>query len=351
MKYYKLLSGLRFLNRYSYKFLFVSFLGIHVPLLGLILFIVLGPADALEPAVVIGITLVLTLAATGITLYILHQLITPILLVKSALREYLTVQKAPSLPTHYKDEVGILMHDVQHTITEASRLMEEKGDLLEILTHDLRSPNINIQQAIQLFKEETDPEVTEHLLRSIGHSAEKQLALIDAITTLWKHESTGVQLYNLQKVQLFSVLNEVLKQHDSTIGRKQLVVKNNIPPILYAYAEPSLIEEVFSNVLFNAIKFSRPGSEISIWSEKDSDSLKVFIKDHGLGFREEHSEALFQRFTPFRKKGTDGEGTVGLGLYLCRKMLQKQQGSITAYSPGEGQGAVFTITLKAADIN
>lgn len=351
MKYYSFLSRLRFLNRYSYKFLFVSFLGIHVPLLGLILFVVLGPADVLEPATVIGITLVLTLAATGITLYILHHLISPIRLVKSALREYLTVQKPPSLPTHYTDEVGILMHDVQHTIKEVSRLLEEKGDLLEILTHDLRSPIINIQQAIQLTKEETEPEVIDQLFRSIEHSAEKQLALIDSIANLWRHESTGVQLYDLQQVQLSSLLNEVLKQHDSTLARKQLVIKNNVPAGLYAYAEPSLIGEVFSNILFNAIKFSRPGGEISIWSEESSDSLKVFIKDYGLGFREELSEALFQRFTPFRKKGTEGEDTVGLGLYLSRKMLQKQQGSITAYSPGEEQGAVFTIELRAADTN
>uniref|UniRef100_UPI00374482F8 ATP-binding protein n=1 Tax=Pontibacter pamirensis TaxID=2562824 RepID=UPI00374482F8 len=68
-----------------------------------------------------------------------------------------------------------------------------------------------------------------------------------------------------------------------------------------------------------------------------------------MGFRQEQAEALFQRFTPFRKKGTGGEDTIGLGLYLCRKMLHKQGGSITAHSPGEGQGAVFTVELRAAE--
>ncbi|MFD3003953.1 sensor histidine kinase [Pontibacter toksunensis] len=349
MKYYKFLSGLPLLNKYSYKFLFVSFLGIHVPLIGLILFIVLGPAAVLEPGTVIGITLLLTLAATGVTLYVLHRLISPIRLVKSALHEYLTMQKLPTLPTHYKDEVGVLMHDVQHTITEVSSLLEEKRDLLAMLTHDLRSPNINIQQAMQLTKGETDPAITEQLYRSVEHSAEKQLALIEAVTGLWRHESTGVQLYDLQRVQLSSVLSEVLRQHDATLARKQLVVQSRVPEGIYACAEPDLIAEVFSNVLFNAIKFSRPGGEISLWSEEGNGSIKVFVRDQGLGFRPEQAEALFQRFTPFRKRGTGGEGTIGLGLYLCRKMLHKQGGSITAHSPGEGQGAVFTVELRAAD--
>ena len=349
MKYYKFLSRLPFLNKYSHKFLFVSFLGIHVPLIGLILFIVLGPAAVLEPATVVGITLLLTLAATGATLYILHQLISPIRQVKTALHEYLTVQKLPSLPTQYKDEVGVLMHDIQHTITEVSGLLDEKRDLLAILTHDLRSPNINIQQAIQLTKEENNPEMIDRLYTSIEHSAEKQLALIDAVTSLWRHESIGVQLYDLQQVQLSSVIKEVLRQHDAMLARKQLVVQDSVPEGTYVCAEPGLIAEVFSNVLFNAIKFSKPGGEISIWSEGGNDSIKVFIRDQGLGFKQEHAEALFQRFTPFRKRGTGGEDTIGLGLYLCRKMLQKQGGFITACSLGEGQGAEFTVELRAAD--
>lgn len=349
MKYYKLLSRINFLNKYSYKFLFVSFIGIHVPLIGLILFIVLGRGAVLEPVTVISITLLLTLAATGATLYILHQLISPIRLVKSALHEYLTTQKLPNLPTQYTDEVGVLLHDVHHTIIEVDSLLEEKRDLMEILTHDLRSPNINIQQAIQLIEEEKDPEEKKQLHRSIENSVAKQLTLIDAVSSLWRHESTGVQLYDLQQVQLSSVLKGVLEQHNATLARKQLVVENRVPERIKACAEPSLIAEVFGNVLSNAIKFSSAGGVISLFGEEKNGKIKIIIKDQGLGFKEDQAEGLFRRFTPFRKKGTEGESSTGLGLYLCRKMLQKQNGSITAHSPGTGQGAVFTIELRTAD--
>lgn len=75
----------------------------------------------------------------------------------------------------------MLMHDVQYTVTEVSTLPEEKRDLLTMLTHDLRSPDINMQQAMQLTEEEADREITEKLYRSIEHAAEKQLALIEAV--------------------------------------------------------------------------------------------------------------------------------------------------------------------------
>lgn len=348
MKYYNFLSKIRFLNKYSYKFLFVSFLGIHIPLIGIIFFIVLGPKTFLEPVALVVITLLLTLAATGATLYILHQLIAPIRILESALHEYLTVQKLPSLPTHYQDEVGILLRDVQHTIIDLNYLLEEKKDLLAILTHDLRNPILNIQQVNGLLRQETQPDTIERFYQIIENSSQQQLTLIKTITSLWEHESANVQLYDLQPVQVSSTIDEVLRQQEVKLAQKQLTVQNEVTDGHTIYAEPNLINEVFHNIIYNAIKFSKPGGTIKVWSEKTDDRIKIFVQDKGIGFKQGQSETLFQRFTPLRRKGTNGEETIGLGLYLCRKLVQKQEGYITAYSSGEGQGAVFTIDLKAA---
>jgi signal transduction histidine kinase len=349
MKYYNFLSKIRFLNKYSYKFLFVSFLGIHIPLIGIILFIVLGPENLLEPVALMLITLFLTLAATGVTLYILHKLIAPIRILESALHDYLAVQKLPSLPTHYQDEVGILLRDVQHTIIDLNYLLEEKKDLLAILTHELRNPILTIQQVSSLLRHETEPDMIDRFYQIIENASQQQLALIKTITNLWEHESANIQLYDLQPVQVSSSVDDVLNQQEVKLAQKQLIVQNKVTNAHVVYAEPNLINEVFHNIIYNAIKFSKPTGTISVWSEKTDDRIKIYIQDQGIGFQQDQSEGLFQRFTPFRRKGTNGEETIGLGLYLCRKLLQKQEGYITAHSAGEGKGAVFMIDLKAAN--
>jgi K+-sensing histidine kinase KdpD len=227
-----------------------------------------------------------------------------------------------------------------------SNLLDEKKDLLAMLTHNLRSPNINIQQAIQLTKEENDPAIADRLHSSIEHSAAKQLVLIEAVTSQWRHESNGVQFYDLQQVELSSVLSGVLRQHDATLARKSLVVQNDVPKGLYARTEPSLIAKDFSNVLFNAIKFSRPGvkSASGVWI--GTTASRSLSGTRGWGLSKSTPMPCFSG-SPLPQEGNRWRGHDWVRVILLRKTLQKEGGSIAARSPWEGLGAVFTVELRA----
>lgn len=142
---YERLSALKPLSKsYTFKFLFIAFLGIHIPLIGLIVFTLFKP-DGLDKLSVIGITLVLTLAATGITLFTLNGLLMPLRHSRRALQDYRYQRILPNLPTHYPDEAGQLMHNIQFTLTELNDLLEEKKDLTSLLSHDLRIPLRNVK--------------------------------------------------------------------------------------------------------------------------------------------------------------------------------------------------------------
>ena len=116
MKLYSQLSKIAFLkNRYVAKFLFVAFLGIHIPLIGLVFFVVYLEHH-LSPMNVFLITLVLTLFATVITLIILKNLMIPVMKGSKALLEYRNNLTIPQLPTEYTDEAGVMMRNIQATI-------------------------------------------------------------------------------------------------------------------------------------------------------------------------------------------------------------------------------------------
>ncbi|MFC5285161.1 hypothetical protein [Pedobacter alpinus] len=104
-------------NNYSLKFLFVAFIGIHIPLISLIILLINSPSTEISKSLIFIIALVFTLIATTITLYILNGLLKPLNISKNALNNYLNNSHLPQLPTIYKDEVGVLMHSLQKTIT------------------------------------------------------------------------------------------------------------------------------------------------------------------------------------------------------------------------------------------
>ena len=113
MKLYDKLSNISFLKKsYAFKFLFVAFIGIHIPLIG-ILFFVLYAKNTISPDSILIFALIMTLLATLITLLILNKLIRPILLASKSLDEYRNNRILSELPTQYTDEAGLLMRNIQ----------------------------------------------------------------------------------------------------------------------------------------------------------------------------------------------------------------------------------------------
>jgi EAL domain-containing protein (putative c-di-GMP-specific phosphodiesterase class I)/GGDEF domain-containing protein len=122
---YDFVSRARWLN-YRGKIMVMAFIGTHVPLLGIIALVLVGEGIAFETAIVtLAVALVATLVGTGVTLYVLNQLLRPIVATSKGLHLYRTERKLPDLPTHYTDEAGTLMADARHTLEELDTAIHE----------------------------------------------------------------------------------------------------------------------------------------------------------------------------------------------------------------------------------
>lgn len=345
---YHNLSGVKFLaKKYTLKFLFIAFLGIHIPLIGLIIFILAKP-DFITPSGVFLITLVLTLAATGVTLYILKGLLSPLTLSRQALQEYLADRKIPALPIHYTDEAGVLMSKVQETVTSLDILLEEKKDLIALLSHDLRAPLASIKLLCEAIAHDDDITLEECRLYSkqISDSVREQLGLFQRILEILRNDDIDRFHLNLEPITLTDVVSRAVKEIQPLAEKKRIIIKVDKILSTRVAADPDLIAQVVKNLLSNAVKFSHPDSVVNIRLSRDESQVSLSVVDNGVGFHPTEQEKLFQRFTSAGRLGTENETSTGMGLYLSSKIVKAHQGSLSASSAGPDQGSTFELKLR-----
>jgi signal transduction histidine kinase len=318
--------------------------------LGLVTWLALRPPGTINAIHLLVITLVLTLGATGLTLFLLNQLMAPIQLTYQALRHYLTQQQLPNLPTEYGDEVGILMRDIHHSLHELDHLLQEKKDLMYLFSHNLRSPGITVLSLIHLLQNRLSQERSREreFAQQIERTIHGQLNTMDSLLALLRLGEMRDQKLPVHALALHPLITEVVSDLQPQWNSKQLQVQVDLAPDLNVLSHSAILTQIIQNLLQNAIKFSPRGSTIQIQANVHQKHVHLTISDQGLGFAPDLAEALFAKFTPHGRKGTAEEKSNGIGLYLCRQLVEKIQGRIWASSPGDGQGATFSLDLPAA---
>ena len=344
MKTYDKLSKIAFLKKYSFKFLFVAFIGIHIPLIGLILYLAFGGNEVLDPISVFIAVLIFTLAATGATLFILNKLLEPILFAKESLSEYIENKKTPQLPTYYTDEVGILLKEIQFSLQTLDELLEEKQDMIGLMSHDLKNPLAAVITYSELIPSADTKEKKKSLSEKIKNAAVVQRDIINSVLELLEREEIVITKEMMTEVQLDKLFDELKVHHSDSLKAKNLELNIDVNEVRIE-AKEDLIKQVFSNLISNSIKFTPVGGKISVVANKTDSHTKIEVTDNGIGFPPNKSKAIFDRFTKEKRKGTQGENTTGLGLYLCSKIVTRHSGKIEASSSGEGQGSTFVVSM------
>jgi len=345
MKLYHKLSKISFLKKsYAFKFLFVAFIGIHIPLIG-ILFFVLFFEHKVSSASILVFSLIMTLLATAITLLVLNKLIKPIAIASKALDDYRDSRKIAALPTEYTDEAGLLLCNIQESINEAENFINEKQDLVYMLSHDLKNFAGNPQGLAKLIISEEPSESVKNMAELICESTELQFRYIENFIKLLKEQDDVVKVNPEVKEVLFSnivpFINEQVEQRllDKNI-KMDLVLECNEAKLKI---DEGLLVQVLVNLISNAVKFSYFDSEIKVRIFSADSKLIMTVKDYGMGFDRNQIEELFKKFTKMSRLGTANEGSTGIGLYLCKKIIERNKGRLTASSEGKNKGAEFKI--------
>ena len=165
----------------------------------------------------------------------------------------------------------------------------------------------------------------------------------------WSGIQTGDTPFYPQKINLLTLLNNLEELYNQNLKSKGITLKINVGPEISVFADKKMTETILRNLISNAIKFTYPNGTISASSEPDNDFVVIKVIDTGVGIKTEKLSELFQADKVQSTWGTAKETGTGLGLLVCKELVERQYGKIWVESK-EDEGTTFYFSLPATSV-
>lgn len=234
---------------------------------------------------------------------------------------------------------------------ELKELNASKDRFFSIIAHDLRSPFHGLLGLTNILNYDINnltPQEIKNYLKEVHISTSNLYSLIENLLD-WGRIQTGKLPFDPKAVNACLVVDEVIEILGNTTKLKSITIKNDLTKRTIVYADEDLLRSLFQNLLSNAIKFTESGGTVRIYSEKtDEDKLLFNIEDNGVGISEEKISTLFKIDQNISSLGTNKEVGTGLGLLLCKEIVEKHNCKIDVKSK-VGEGSCFSFTMNRFD--
>jgi HAMP domain-containing protein/signal transduction histidine kinase len=233
-------------------------------------------------------------------------------------------------------------------LEEKARSNMAKDQFLAMLSHELRTPLTPVlASALALENEPELPNDIHESLQMIRRNVELEARLIDDLLDLTRIDRGKVQL-NFEVVDADTLLHNALEICQAEIDRKHLAHSLKLgAQKVHMRADPARLQQIFWNLINNAVKFTPPNGQITITTTNDSGGkLRVEIADTGMGIE---PEALPKIFDAFEQGDRTQLGGLGLGLAISKTLVEAHKGTITAQSAGRNKGSTFTLVFPTCE--
>lgn len=232
------------------------------------------------------------------------------------------------------------------SLREAHR---EKNEMLGIVAHDLKNPLTGIlisAESMKRFLSQLTPNDLEKRLSNIITAAEHMKDIIMKLLDIQLLES-GRHRLDVEPIDLGKHLLMSITRHNEQAKAKNIrLLHTDYSRPIYSIADSKAIEDIFDNILSNAIKFSPFGSPITVTiTATPSGTVQIRVRDQGPGLSPDDLTKLFSKFMPLSAKPTGGEHSTGLGLSIVKKLVEAMNGTVWCESTA-GNGATFIVEFK-----
>ncbi|MCA3182410.1 MAG: PAS domain S-box protein [Cupriavidus sp.] len=246
---------------------------------------------------------------------------------------------------------------VTRDMSERKRLEEleqserRMNEFLATLSHELRNPLAPIRNALTVMQ--MRPDDPHAMQKSVG-LVERQMShltrLVDDLLDVGRIAAGKIDL-RLEPVDTRDIIALGIEAAEPALAAKsQTVTVTTDAAPLPLHADRTRLSQVMQNLLLNASKFSSPGAQIAVSASVRHRTLVIQVIDHGRGIAPDALESIFNLFAQEDRPGSTAQGGLGIGLSLCRSLVEMHGGSISATSEGPGLGATFSVQLPMAAV-
>ena len=239
--------------------------------------------------------------------------------------------------------------ELRRLTKELQQVLESKNKLFHILSHDLRSPFNGILAFSQALADEAETlsrEEIQDFSQTVLNSAEQFMHLIDNLLQCTRFELGSLE-YQPNTVTIDSVVGNVLTLLKGNAAQKKVNLVYETNPATEVFADSTMLHSIFQNLIGNAIKFTPSNGRVTVCTADQGSMMQVSVIDSGVGVPPEKLAHLFELMAGRSTDGTAGEKGTGLGLLLCKDLVEKHGGQLWVDSV-VGQGTSFHLTLPKA---
>ena len=246
----------------------------------------------------------------------------------------------------HKKKINNQLLGLNDKLTE---LNSTKDRFFSIIAHDLRGPFHTLLGFSEILSTNIDSMSNDEIKESytkINQTLKRQFELLNNLLDWSRLQINNFNMV-LEKISLHEELDKTIESLSLTAQEKKIKLVNLIPENIKVYADKNMLQLVLRNLIINSIKFSYPDSEVKISAKQKEEFVEIVVADKGIGISENDYDKIFRIDIHYSTSGTSDEKGTGLGLILCKEIIQKHEGEI--WIRGEkGKGTEVSFTLKTA---
>ena len=227
---------------------------------------------------------------------------------------------------------------------------EEKGTdigpLVKIISHDLRGPLGNFKNVVALFKAgELQMDQVKMFMEQIEVGVDRSLKLLDDLTE-WGHAGSRDKKVTPEELDVNKTIQEVCDSESSKYNAKGIKLAFNSKEVEKGAIDKSAFRVIVKNLLQNALYFTPANGSVALEVDEDARQIIISISDNGIGIPEEMQERIFEMGKDNRRLGTNEEKGTGIGLFICKDLISKNNGRIWLDYSKEGEGTTFKFSVR-----
>ena len=288
------------------------------------------------------------LAALLVSLFLSRRIVAPVRTLTDASQRIADGHYAERVNVDGTDEIAQLAARFNQMATQLEQIESMRRQLIGDVTHELRTPLTSIKGYMEGLVDGVLP-ATPETFNQIHHEADRLSRLVDDLQELSRVEAKAYPL-DLRSIAVSNLVQTTVKRLSPQATAKRITLHSNLPADLPpVQADEDRITQVLVNLVANAIQYTPEGGEVTISAARQTNEVHISIKDTGIGIPPEHLANLFTRFYRVDKsRSRNAGGGSGIGLTIARYLVEAHGGRIWAESKGDGQGSIFTFSLKIA---